>query len=111
MLSHKVSVNFTLHTEPRVNPPEFTVTCRTQGGPAEQVQWFVNGSPIVEVEFEYQESKIVINTSCNSVYDNSIFVRGRISGFFGCIINNTVTPQHGVENYNIIGNLMGFKYY
>ena len=35
-------MNFTLHTEPITNPPEFTITCLSHGGPATVVNWHRN---------------------------------------------------------------------
>ena len=37
-----MTIHFTLHTEPRVGPPQFTISCQTYGGPATEVSWFWN---------------------------------------------------------------------
>ena len=94
--------NFILHTEPRVNPPEFTVICQTQGGPAQQVEWFLNGHS-VNASFVNQ-SKVILSTRSNSVYNNNIHVRGRLSGMCKCIISNSVSSCSAVGN--ITGILM-----
>ena len=96
-------VSFTLHTEPRVYPPEFTVTCQTQGGPAELVQWKLNDSPFEFLNkslfIQYTQSKIILSTTYNAVYDNNIHVRGRISGLYSCFISNSASfiVVHGNE--------------
>ena len=88
--------NFILHTEPRVNPPEFTVICQTQGGPAQKVEWFLNGHP-VDASFVNQ-SKVIVSTLSNSVYKNNIHVRGRLSGMYKCVISNSVSSCSAVGN-------------
>ena len=37
-----MTISFTLHTEPRVGPPQFTISCQTHGRPATEVSWFWN---------------------------------------------------------------------
>ena len=88
--------NFILHTEPRVNPPEFTVLCQTQGGPVQQVQWFLNGHSVNQ-SFVNQ-SKVIVSTGSNPVYNNNIHVRGRLSGMYKCEISNSVSSCSAVEN-------------
>ena len=94
--------NFILHTEPRVNPPEFTVICQTQGGPAQQVEWFLNGHSM-NANFVNQ-SKVVLYAGSNPVYNNNIYVRGRLSGMYKCVISNSVSSCSAVGN--ITGILM-----
>ena len=74
---------FTLHTEPSVSPPEFSIICRTEGGPA--TYWF---SPKGEVQedSDHETSQIIVDTSHNSVYENRLRVRGRESGTYRCTI-------------------------
>ena len=82
-------MNFTLHTEPRASPPEFTVSCRTRGGPATTVTWTVDGVPVQE-DSDHETSQIILDTSHNSVYDNRLRVRGRTSGTYYCRIRNNI---------------------
>ena len=82
-------MNFTLHTEPRASPPEFTISCRTHGGPATTVQWTVDGVPVQE-DSDHETSQIILDTSHNSVYDNRLRVRGRTSGTYNCSISNNI---------------------
>ena len=99
ILNMSVLVSFTLHTEPRINPPEFTVTCQTQGGPAEEIQWFLNRHSL---ESYVNQSKVIRSTTHNSIYDNNVRVRGRFSGMYRCSISNTVSSS-SVGYINIIG--------
>ena len=79
--------NFTLHTEPSVHPPEFTITCHTQGGPATTVKWTANGTDVSD-NSDYESSQVIVDTSRNSVYENRLRVRGRHSGLYFCLIKN-----------------------
>ena len=80
---------FTLHTGLRASVPEFTISCRTHGGPATTVQWRVNGVS-VEEDSDHETSQIILDTSHNSVYDNRLRVRGRTSGDYNCSIGNNI---------------------
>ena len=85
-------MNFTLHTEPRASVPEFTISCRTHGGPATTVQWTVNGVSVQE-DSDHETSQLILDTSLNSVYDNRLRVRGRRSGVYECSITNYYLPS------------------
>ena len=85
-LNSSVSMNFTLHTE---SVPEFTISCRTHGGPATTVQWTVNGVSVQEDRY-HETSQLILDTSLNSVYDNRLRVRGRRSGTYNCTISNNI---------------------
>ena len=110
-LNSSVSMNFTLHTELRASVPEFTISCHTHGGPATTVQWTVNGVPVQEDRY-HETSQLILNTSLNSVYDNRLRVRGRISGTYNCTINNDIRDFLGegddvsVRTLNISGNVL-----
>ena len=64
-------MNFTLHTEPSVSPPEFSIICHSKGGPATYVFWW---GPIgrVQENSDHETSQIIVDTSSNSVYENRL---------------------------------------
>ena len=64
-----------------MSPPEFSIICRTHGGPVTNVQWFPP---------EMKESQLIINTSQNSTYENRLTVKGRYNGKCYCTINNNI---------------------
>ena len=120
-LSNSVTINFTLHTEPRVSPPEFTISCQTHGGPATEVSWFWNrnrlttdsghvilmeGSQTHSVYIE--TSQTILDTSFDSVYDSKLFVKGRVGGEISCVIRNNMNPSHRVhtKKTTIKGNVI-----
>ena len=80
-------MNVTLHTEPSVSPPEFSIIFRTEGGPATYIYWIgVHG--IVQEDIDHEMSQIIVDTSLNSVYENRLRVRGRERGNFFCTATN-----------------------
>ena len=66
-----------------MSPPEFSIICRSHGGPATYVDW-VWPDYVIDKE----ESQVIVDTSHNSVYRNELRVRGRHSGRCTCIISN-----------------------
>ena len=83
-------ISFThLHSEPNENPPEFTLTCRSVGGPATTVMWWRNGEPVQE-DSNHETSQIIVNTSGNTTYNNTLRVRGREGGLYSCDVSNNV---------------------
>ena len=76
---------FTLHTEPRVDPPEFTVTYCSQGGPVTAVQWIINDRFIDVNGNALNQSQLILDTSKNSVYANKLHIRGRKSWTYFCL--------------------------
>ena len=88
-------MNFTLHTEPNASVPEFTISCRTHGGPATTVLWKVNGDRVQE-DSDHETSQLILDTSLNSVYDNRLRVRGRRNGIYYCSVSNNIRQYLGV---------------
>ena len=85
---------FTLDSEANEDPPEFTLTCQSKGGPATEVVWMRNGVR-VEEDSNHTTSQIIVDTSGNTVYNNTLRVRGRATEqwIFMCIVGNS----HGTE--------------
>ena len=84
---------FTLHTEPRKNPPQFSLTCRSEGGPATTVSWQRNGHSVQE-DSDHRTSQVIVDTSHNSVYENKLCVRGREGGDYSCTVSNNIRDYH-----------------
>ena len=81
-----VFIRFTLESEANEDPPEFTLTCQSRGGPVTEVEWRRNG---VRVEEDSNTtSQIIVNTSSNTVYNNTLRVRGRERGTYVCTVKN-----------------------
>ena len=98
-------MNFTLHTEPSVSPPEFSIICHAQGGPATHVRWIRSNRPVQE-DSDHEISQIIVDTSNNSVYENRLRVRSREGGDYVCTINSyeaTESLSYAAKQINIMG--------
>ena len=80
-------MSFTLHTEPDVSPPEFTLTCRSEGGPATTV-WWQRYVTIVGEDSDHESSQVIVDLYANTVYENRLRVRGREGGYYRCTVSN-----------------------
>ena len=82
------NLHFTLDSEVSEDPPQFTLTCVSKGGPATLVVWRRDGKEITE-NSTYSTSQIIVNTSSIPVYNNTLRVRGREGGVYQCDVTNT----------------------
>ena len=82
-----VVIYFTLDSEANEDPPEFTLTYQSRGGPVTEVEWMRNGVR-VEEDSNHMTSQIIVDTSANTVYNNTLRVRGRESGIYKCTISS-----------------------
>ena len=80
-------IYFTLDSEANEDPPEFTLTCQSRGGPVTEVEWMRNGVR-VEEDSNHMTSQIIVDTSANTVYNNTLRVRGRESGTYKCTVRS-----------------------
>ena len=96
---------FTLDSEVNEDPPEFTLTCQSKGGPATEVVWMRNGVR-VEEDSNHITSQIILDTSENTVYNNILRVRGREGGQYECIINNNKSNSVGVKGDKMLQGML-----
>ena len=80
-------IYFTLESEANEDPPEFTLTCQSRRGPVTEVEWRRDGVR-VEEDSNHTTSQIIVDTSRNTVYNNTLRVRGRESGRYMCTVRN-----------------------
>ena len=80
-------IYFTLDSEANEDPPEFTFTCQCRGGPVTEVEWMRNYVR-VEEDSNHMTSQIIVNTSANTVYNNTLKVRGRETGEYECDVRS-----------------------
>ena len=68
------------------------LTCQSKGGPATQVVWMRYNRDRVSVRVEedsnHTTSQIIVDTSGNTVYNNTLRVRGREGGRYDCRVEN-----------------------
>ena len=82
-----LSMAIILHSEPSVSPLEFSIIFTTEGGPATHVLWWGPDGKVQE-DSDHETSQLIVDTSCNSVYENRLRVRGRESGTYLCTVTN-----------------------
>ena len=96
------SVNFTLHTEPNLSPPVFSIIFRTDGGPASYVTWVGPLNTHVQEDSDHETSQTIVDTSHNSVYENRLRVRGRESGdYYYTVIRHSNLNETMFQNRQI----------
>ena len=91
-------IYFTLDSEANEDPPEFTLTCQSRGGPVTEVEWMRNGVR-VEEDSNHTTSQIIVDTSANTVYNNTLRVRGREPGVYECDVRSN--HQHFFPDSNL----------
>ena len=80
-------IYFTLESEANEDPPEFTLTCQSRGGPVTDVEW--RGNEVrVEKDSNHMISQIIVDTSNVTIYNNTLRVRGREGGLYVCNMSN-----------------------
>ena len=95
----------TLHTEPNVSPPEFTIIYLTEGGPATTVLWRRPNRAIVQQgDSDHETSQIIVDTS-NSVYENRLQVRGREGGQWICRVSNNINDYYHNLRHSVATSL------
>ena len=80
-------ITFTLESEANEDPPEFTLTCQSRRGPVTEVEWRRDGVR-VEEDSNHMTSQVIVDTSSNTVYNNTLRVRGRETGTYVCTVRN-----------------------
>ena len=83
-----------------MSPPEFSIICRTHGGPATIVKWFLAAEPQIEEHIESQQ--LILNTSRNSTYENRLLVRGRYNGTWTCTVINSYIRDYFPRARNLV---------
>ena len=72
-----------------MDPPEFSIICHSYGGPATTVEWLIDGVP-VEEDSDHTTNQIIEDRLSNTVYYNTLRVRGRLPGMYKCTISNNI---------------------
>ena len=100
-------IYFTLESEANEDPPEFTLICQSRGGPVTEVEWKRDGVR-VEKDSNHMTSQIIVDTSCNTVYNNTLRVRGRENGRYNCTVRNNAQdffPGSDIQRDQTTGTL------
>ena len=98
--------SFTLHTELNTNPPEFVISCFSFGGPATEVKWLrqINAITTDLQEIDHNISQLILNKSQHCEYENRLYIKGRETGNYTCVISNHVNFL--IRNIIIAGEII-----
>ena len=95
------TLQFRLQTTPTADPPVFTLTCISTGGPATTVNWKLNGV-IVSYDPNHKFTKTVTD-QLNATYSNVLTVTGREPGNYMCSVANVRTAPPATASLNVAG--------
>ena len=78
-------ITFQLDTDPATDPPVFTLTCTSTGGPATNVSWRRDGTLLSDDSTYSITSQILINSD-TATYNHTLTVTGRLLGVYQCSV-------------------------
>ena len=90
-------LQFSLQTMPTSDPPVYTLTCVSTGGPATNVNWTRDGAAATGVT-----SQSVVDQAA-STYHNILTVTGRQSGLYTCSVSNDRSAQPANASLSVFG--------
>ena len=93
-----------LLTEVNVNPPQFILTCHSEGGPVTSVSWQRN-SAMIEEDEDHVTSQILVDTGEETQYENRLTVAAREAGQYQCTVSNNRDDFHGQTGSVITSDL------
>ena len=95
------NITFQLVTNPTTDPPVFTLTCTSTGGPATTVIWKRNGT-ILRNDSNHNITSQVIDPM-NITYTNTLTVTGRLAGQYECNVSNIRTSPSATRHIRVVG--------
>ena len=94
-------ITFQLKTDPITDPPVFTLTCTSTGGPATTVSWSRDGTTLSD-DSNHDITSQVMDT-VTATYTNTLTVTGRLAGQYECSVSNSRTPSGSTRSLTIVG--------
>ena len=94
-------ITFQLNTDPATDPPVFTLTCTSTGGPASTVSWSRDGT-VLSDDSNHDITSQVMDT-VTATYTNTLTVTGRLAGQYECSVSNIRTPSGSTRNLTVVG--------
>ena len=93
---------FQLNTDPITDPPVFTLTCTSTGGPATTVSWRRDGTMLSDDSNHDIMSQVT--DAVTATYTNTLTVTGRLAGQYECNVSNSRTPSGSTRCLTVVGN-------
>ena len=84
-------IQFTLDSELTAEPPQFTLTCISTGGPATSPSWTRDNELITE------GAETGLNDSETARYTHTLTVTGRLGGEYVCNVSNSISSTLSSE--------------
>ena len=75
------TINFILTSNPNVDPPTFTLTCTSTGGPATNVTWTRDGNALDD---STATARRKLDDAVTATYTLTLSVTGRLPGLYKC---------------------------
>ena len=94
-------ITFQLDTDPATDPPVFTLTCTSTGGPATTVSWRRDGTMLSD-DSTYSITSQVTDTE-TATYTHTLRVTGRLVGEYQCSVSNIRTPSGSSRSLTVAG--------
>ena len=82
-------ITFQLDTDPATDPPVFTLTCTSTGGPATTVSWRRDGTTLSD-DSTYSITSQMTDAE-TATYTHTLTVTGRLVGEYQCSVSNIRT--------------------
>ena len=97
------TINFRLLSAPNADPPQFSLTCTSTGGPTTTVNWTRDKS-VIDEDGNHIFSQTIVDTE-TAEYSNTLTVTGRELGEYVCTVGNGRRQSRGtirLTGYSII---------
>ena len=101
-------ITFQLDTDPTTDPPVFTLTCTSTGGPASTVSWRRDGT-MLSHDSTYSIVSQVTDAE-TATYTHTLTVTGRLVGEYQCTVSNIRTPSGSSRNLTVVGKEYSVAY-
>ena len=90
-------LQLSLTTNLTAEPPVFTLTCVSTGGPASNVTWTQDGAAAIGNTYQTVVDQQAIT------YHNTLMVTGRLPGSYTCSVSNDRTDQPSTAALTVAG--------
>ena len=94
-------ITFQLATQPVADPPVFTLTTTSTGGPPSTVSWSRDGTLLSENSTYSIASQVINGTT--STYTHTLTVTGRLEGEYKFNVSNIRTPLPSTSTLIVFG--------
>ena len=94
-------INFQLDTEPNIDPPVFTLTYTSTGGPATTVSWTRDNNTVTANSNRIITSQVTDTVA--ATYVHTLRVTGRQVGPYKCFVSNSRTPLAAATTLQVTG--------